>query len=126
MGTDPPARLRSRIDRYHRPMVRVHDLRKNTQLGVMVKPEAFHLRNGEEDLTDYQYGRDSLQHLFCKHCGMRSFARGHSDAAGGDFVTVRLACLDEVDPKLLAESPVRYADGLNDNWWNPPSETRHL
>jgi hypothetical protein len=92
----------------------------------MVKPEAFHLRNGEEDLTDYQYGRDSLQHLFCKHCGMRSFARGHSDAAGGDFVTVRLACLDEVDPKLLAESPVRYADGLNDNWWNPPSETRHL
>lgn len=45
---------------------------------------------------------------------------------GGAFVSVNIACLDDVDPAMLAALPVQYMDGLHDNWWNPPHETRHL
>jgi hypothetical protein len=45
---------------------------------------------------------------------------------GGDFVSISLAALDDVDPTTIAEAPVRYMDGRNNNWFNPPAETRHL
>ena len=34
--------------------------------------------------------------------------------------------LDDVQPAVLAEAPVRYMDGRGDNWWAEPVETRHL
>jgi len=37
-----------------------------------------------------------------------------------------LNCLDGVDPVELAEAPVRYANGRDNKWWEPPAETRHL
>jgi hypothetical protein len=39
---------------------------------------------------------------------------------------VKLACLDDVDPKDLAEAPVNFANGRDNKWWEPPAETRHL
>jgi hypothetical protein len=94
--------------------------------GVLVKPDAFRLLAGEDALSDYQFGSKSMHHLFCQHCGMRPFGRGHLEVLGGDFYSVNVACLDDLSPEELASVPIRYADGRNNNWWSPPAETRHL
>jgi hypothetical protein len=101
---------------------------KTRYWGVIAKPDTFRVIAGEEALSDYQFGSNSMHHLFCKHCGVRSFGRGHLDVLGGDFVSVNVACLDldEADLKKLVNAPVRYADGRNNNWMKPPAETRHL
>jgi hypothetical protein len=93
--------------------------------GVMLKPDAVRVQAGEDALTDYRFGEVG-HHLFCATCGVRPFSRGHMEALGGDFVSVYLSALDDLDPTEWAEAPVSYADGRNDNWYNPPAETRHL
>jgi len=94
--------------------------------GVMVKPQGFRLLAGEAALIDYQFGSNSFHHLFCRDCGIHAFGRGHLDVLGGDFYTVNLACLDDVDVAELANASVRYSDGRNNNWQSAPAETRHL
>ncbi|GAP96629.1 GFA family protein [Leptolyngbya sp. NIES-2104] len=94
--------------------------------GVIVKPEAFRLLTSEADLSDYQFGTRSVHHLFCKHCGVRSFGQGYVEEIGGAFYSVNIACLDNVDDEELANTPVHYQDGRNDNWQSSPIETRHL
>jgi hypothetical protein len=99
---------------------------KTRNWSASIKPAAFRLLAGEEALSDYQFATKSAHHLFCKHCGVRSFGRGYIEQIGGDYVSIQLAALDDVDPQELIEAPVKYANGRDNNWWNPPSETRHL
>jgi hypothetical protein len=99
---------------------------KTRYWGILVKPNAFRMIAGEDALSDCQFGSNRVHHLFCRHCGVRSFGRGHLDVLGGDFYTVNVACLDNADASELAGAPVRFSDGRNNNWQSPPAETRHL
>jgi hypothetical protein len=96
---------------------------------VILKPDALHDVQGEEHLTAYWDARRSEtygKHMFCKHCGVRTFDRGHLEEIGGDYVSVALASLDDASIDELVSGPIRYADGRNDNWMNPPADTRAL
>ena len=99
---------------------------KTRNWNVIVKPDAFRLASGEDALSEYRFGSKQGQHLFCRTCGVRTFERGHVKEIGGDYVSIKVASLDDVDPKEFPEAPVRYANGRDNKWWEPPAETRHL
>lgn len=99
---------------------------KTRNWNVILKPHAFRLLTEDIALTDYQFGARVGHHYFCSRCGVRTFSRGYVAEIGGDYVAVQVPALDGVDPGELASAPVRYADGKNNDWGNPPAETRHL
>lgn len=67
----------------------------------------FTLQRGEEVLTDYQFGKKRIHHLFCSRCGVRSFSRA-TGPDGTPMVAVNVRCLDGVD---LAALPTKQFDG---------------
>jgi len=99
---------------------------KTRNWNVIIKPAAFRLISGEDAVSDYRFGSKQGSHLFCKTCGVRTFERGYIEQIGGDYVSIKLACLDGIEPGELLEAPVRHANGRDNKWWEPPSETRHL
>ncbi|HWI85043.1 MAG TPA: GFA family protein [Sphingomonas sp.] len=93
--------------------------------GATIKPDAFRLLSDADAFGDYQFGSHSVHHRFCRTCGVATFGEGYVEEIGGAFYSVSLATLDDAVADL-AEAPVKYMDGLHNNWWNSPAETRHL
>ena len=67
----------------------------------------FKLLAGEDALTDYTWGKHKLHHLFCKRCGVRSFARGNMPD-GTAMVAINVRCLDDID---LEAVPTKQYNG---------------
>jgi hypothetical protein len=84
-----------------------------SQLGGKVKPVAFRLVQGEDALSSYAWGAKISTRFFCKRCGIHCFARGHLAELGGDFVSINLNTLDDIDPRSVK---VVHWDGRHDNW----------
>ncbi|RYE37343.1 MAG: GFA family protein, partial [Hyphomicrobiales bacterium] len=51
-----------------------------------------------------------IHHLFCKACGIQSFARGKNPKDGADMIAVNARCLDGVEPDTLT---INKIDGRN-------------
>ena len=60
-------------------------------LHLIVPAARFRLTAGEQDLQDYRFNTGTARHLFCRHCGIKSFyvPRSHPDG-----FSVNLRCLD--------------------------------
>lgn len=84
---------------------------RTAQVSALVKRAAFRLLTGASELTAYPNAVGSR--YFCKHCGIQCFGRGHLEELGGDFVSVNVNALDDVDAGQL--SPMHW-DGRHDNW----------
>jgi len=67
---------------------------------TFVPAAEFELLSGEASLTDYQFGKQRIHHLFCKTCGIKSFARG-ARPDGSPTVAINTRCLDDVDSGAL-------------------------
>jgi len=80
----------------------------------------------QEALSDYQFGSKNIHHLFCKHCGVKSFGRAAAGPGGKPFVAVLLSTVDDISDADLAATPVIYIDGRNNNFAAAPDETRYL
>jgi hypothetical protein len=93
---------------------------KIAQVGGMVKPAAFELLAGKDKLSSYVWGQKVSTRYFCKSCGVHVYGAGHLAEIGGDFVSVNLNTLDDVDP---ADVAVTYWDGRHDNWQAGQRET---
>lgn len=73
---------------------------------AFVPTDKFKLLSGEAELTDYLFGKQRIHHLFCRQCGIKSFARG--SGPNGPTVAVNVRCLDDIELNDLA---VQHYDG---------------
>ena len=80
--------------------------RSGTML-AFVSSAQFKLEQGSDALTDYLFNKEKIHHLFCKVCGIKSFARGPGPG-GKPMAAVNVRCLDGVDPATLQ---VTHYDG---------------
>jgi hypothetical protein len=87
--------------------------------GAIVQPPAFSLLSSEADLSHYVWG-PVAKRFFCSKCGVYCFSEGYLEQVGGDYVSVNVNCLDDVD---VAELKVIYWDGRHDNWQAGPRDT---
>lgn len=69
----------------------------------------FLLKSGKEVLSDYQFNKHHIHHLFCKNCGILSFANG-ANPDGSIMYAINVRCLDDVDVTTLQVTPF---DGKN-------------
>ncbi len=74
---------------------------------AFVPETGFRLVTGEGTLTDYQFGKKHIHHVFCRTCGVRPFSRG-AGADGKEMIAINLRCIEGFDPTKL---PVEMFDG---------------
>jgi hypothetical protein len=76
-------------------------------LHLIVPASRFRLVSGNDALADYRFNTGAARHLFCRHCGVKSFyvPRSHPDGYSinvrcldpGSVVELRVAAFDDND-----------------------------
>ena len=81
--------------------------RKAGYLHLIVPAERFVLISGRDDLTTYSFNTGVAKHIFCSHCGVKSFyiPRSHPDG-----VSVNARCNDS---DTVTSMSVKPFDGRN-------------
>jgi hypothetical protein len=69
--------------------------------------QKFRLDSGDGRMTEYQFNKHNIHHMFCSTCGIQSFSRGKAPD-GAEMVAINVRCLDGVDPNVF---PVKHIDG---------------
>jgi hypothetical protein len=76
--------------------------RKSGYLHLIVPQASFRLQQGQEWLSQYQWGTGAARHVFCRVCGIKSFYVPRSNPDGID---VNVRCLDEGTVGRLSIEP---------------------
>lgn len=76
---------------------------------TFVPVRAFTLLSGEDNLIEYRFNTKRIAHLFCKTCGIESFARG-KDREDREMIAINVRCLDGVDLQKLTIQEVNGKD----------------
>ncbi len=76
---------------------------------AFVPEDKFKLLTGAGAMTDYQFNKHVIHHLFCSTCGIESFARGKGPK-GEPMIAINARCLDDFDESKLN---VKRFDGKN-------------
>jgi len=92
---------------------------KRSGIGVIVRPAAFRLLTDEKRLGSYAWGGRTATVSFCPTCGVHVFGRGNLPQLGGEYVSVNVNCMDDIDPAALK---VVYWDGRHNNWAAGPRD----
>ena len=87
-------------------------------LHLIVPQSRFRLLRGEEVLTDYHFNQGIARHLFCSHCGIKSFYVPRSNPDGID---INVRCLNQ---DTIASLRITPFDGRN--WEDAASTIAHL
>jgi hypothetical protein len=87
---------------------------KIAQVGTITQPSGLRLLSGEESLSMYEWGGKTGKRFFCKQCGIHVFGRGHLKELGGDYASVNLNAIDDIDVGTLT---VSHWDGRHNNWY---------
>jgi len=74
-------------------------------LHLIVPKERFRLVSGEDALATYTFNTGVARHLFCRHCGIKSFYVPRSHPNG---ISVNVRCLD---PGTVRSTEVRHING---------------
>jgi len=71
---------------------------------AFITPDKFETPTPDEAQTEYRFNTHEIQHLFCKTCGIQSFARG--EAPGGrPMVSINVRSVDGLDVDALELKP---------------------
>jgi hypothetical protein len=83
-------------------------------LHLIVPQRQFRLLAGEEALSEYRFGTGAARHLFCRHCGVKSFyvPRSHPDG-----IDVNVRCLE---PDSIEAIDTESFDGRGE--WDAAAE----
>lgn len=77
---------------------------KRGHLMAFAEEAGFTLLSHESELSDYQFNRKAIHHLFCRSCGIESFGRGIRPD-GTPMVMINARCLDDLDIESLPVTP---------------------
>jgi hypothetical protein len=66
---------------------------------------SFTVKSGEQNLSEYLFNKKQIRHLFCKTCGIESFAFG-AMPDGSPIAAINVNCLEGVEPRSLTPTHV--------------------
>jgi len=77
---------------------------KRGHILAFVPASDFNLISGDGVLTDYQFGKKQIHHLFCAKCGVGAFGRGTAPD-GTKMCAINVRCIDGIDVAALKIVP---------------------
>ncbi len=73
---------------------------------AFVPTSKFTLEQGESSLSLYKFNKHVIDHLFCKVCGIKPFARGKGPQ--GEMIAVNVRTIDDVDPFAMTAAAKQF------------------